>query len=226
MTPREPALLPTIPYRPSHVPADEVVKRIEAELAIAEQRRSVRQFSSAPVPRAAIEAAIRIAGTAPSGAHKQPWYFVAISDAETKQKIREAAEHEERAFYESRATPEWLDALAPLGTDFEKTHLTTAPWLVVVFRQDQELTADGGTAKTYYAQESVGIAVGFFIAALHRAGLATLTHTPAPMIFLRDLCGRPKSEKPFVILPVGYPAENCVVPDLQRKTLEQIAEIR
>jgi len=190
------------------------------------ERRTVRHFSTDPVPREAIEDALRIAGTAPSGAHRQPWYFVAISDAELKAQIRAAAEEEERAFYEHRATPEWLEALAPLGTDFVKEHLTDAPWVIVVFRRDYELGASGDKEKGYYLAESVGIAVGFLISALHRAGLATLTHTPAPMTFLRELCGRPKSEKPFLLLPVGYPSADCEVPDIERKTLDQIAELR
>lgn len=212
------------PYRPEHVAPDEVARRLRAEHANAETRRSVRHFSPEPVPRAAIEDAIRIAGTAPSGAHRQPWFFVAISDPAIKARIRAAAETEERAFYEGgRATKEWLEALAPLGTDVVKEHLTTAPWLVVVFRRDGEPLPDGRVLKSYYAQESVGIAVGFLIAALHRAGLATLTHTPAPMTFLREICGRPANEKPFVILPVGYPAADCTVPDIERKPLEEIA---
>ena len=218
--------LAQIPYRPQHVTPDEVVLRLRAEHAVVAARRSVRAFSPEPVPREAIEEAIHIAGTAPSGAHRQPWYFVAISDPTTKAKIREAAEAEERAFYAGRATPEWLEALEPLGTDFEKTHLSTAPWLVVVFRRDHETLPDGRVLKSYYASESVGIAVGFLIAALHRAGLATLTHTPAPMTFLREICGRPQTEKPFVILPIGYPAPDCRVPDLQRKPLAEIATFR
>lgn len=216
----------TVPYRPARVPGDEVVARLRADHEVADARRTVRHFSRDPVPREAIELAIRIAGTAPSGAHRQPWYFVAISDPALKQRIREAAELEERAFYAERATPEWLEALAPLGTDFVKEHLTDAPWVIVVFRRDHEEREDGTIAKSYYASESVGIAVGFLIQALHRAGLATLTHTPAPMTFLREACGRPKNEKPFVILPVGYPAAECVVPDLQRKSLAEIAELR
>lgn len=216
----------TVPYRPARVPADEVVERLRSDLEIASMRRTVRHFSSDAVPREAIESAIRIAGTAPSGAHRQPWYFVAIEDAETKQRIREAAEAEERSFYEQRAPAEWLEALAPLGTDFVKEHITVAPWLIVVFRRDHETLPDGRVLKSYYVSESVGIAVGFLIQALHRAGLATLTHTPAPMSFLRDVCGRPKSEKPYVIIPVGYPAEGCEVPDLARKSLAEIAEMR
>ncbi len=216
--------LPTRPYRPEHVAPDEIVRRLRIEHAIADARRSVRHFSPEPVPRAAIEDALAIAGTAPSGAHRQPWFFVAISDPVVKARIRAAAEAEERAFYEGgRAPAEWLEALEPLGTDTVKEHLTTAPWLLVVFRRDAETLPDGRVLKSYYAQESVGIAVGFLIAALHRAGLATLTHTPAPMTFLREICGRPPSEKPFVILPVGYPAADCTVPDLARKPLDQIA---
>ncbi|MDQ3031155.1 MAG: nitroreductase family protein [Myxococcota bacterium] len=216
----------TTPHRPARVPPDEIVRRTEADLAVASARRSVRSFSSDAVPRAAIENAIRIAGTAPSGAHRQPWYFVAIEDPEIKRRIREAAELEERAFYEQRAPAEWLEALAPLGTDFVKEHLTAAPWLVVVFRRDTEALEDGRVLKSYYVSESVGIAVGFLIQALHRAGLATLTHTPAPMSFLREICQRPKNEKPYLIMPIGYPADDCEVPDLARKTLEEIAEIR
>lgn len=215
-----------IPYRPARVAPEESARRLHDELAIMSTRRTVRHFSTDPVPREAIEDAIRIAGTAPSGAHRQPWYFVAISDPASKARIRDAAEAEEREFYERRATPEWLEALAPLGTDFVKEHLTDAPWLIVVFRRDYELGADGTKLKGYYLNESVGIAVGFLIAALHHAGLATLTHTPAPMTFLREICGRPPSDKPFVLLPVGYPSDDCTVPDLERKPLSEIAEIR
>jgi len=213
----------TIPYRPRRVPHEEMLRTIEADHLIAQERRTVRSFSTDPVPRVVIERAIQIAGTAPSGAHRQPWYFVVIENAAMKAKIREAAEAEERSFYEHRITPAWREALAPLGTDFQKEHLTDAPFLIVVFRRDYELLPDGSQAKSYYAQESVGIAVGFLIQALHRAGLATLTHTPAPMTFLRELCGRPASEKPFVIVPVGYPSMDCEVPDLSRKALEDIA---
>ncbi len=187
-------------------------------------RRSVRLFSNDPVPREAIEDAIRIAGTAPSGANRQPWHFVAISDQDVKARIREAAEAEEKLFYEKKAPREWLDALAPLGTDFVKSHLTDAPWVIVVFRRDYEDLPDGRRLKSYYMTESVGIAVGFLIYALHRAGLATLTHTPAPMTFLREICGRPPSEKPFVLMPVGYPAADCVIPDIGKKDLSEIAE--
>lgn len=210
------------PYQPPRPPIDESLARLDEALRRAQTRRSVRHFSPDPVPRAAIEAAIRVAGTAPSGAHRQPWFFVAISDPALKARIREAAEAEERAFYAERATPEWLAALEPLGTDFVKTHLSEAPWLVVVFRRDSE----PGLGKNYYVNESVGIALGFLISALHEAGLATLTHTPAPMAFLRQLLGRPANEKPYVILPVGYPAEGCQVPDIERKPLDEIACFR
>lgn len=215
-----------IPYRPRRVQPEESTQRIREIYEVAKTRRSVRHFSTEPVPREVIEGAIRVAGTAPSGAHRQPWYFVAISDPELKRQICEAAEAEERSFYDRRAPQEWLDALAPLGTDAVKGHITDAPWLIVVFRRDYELLSDGTKLKGYYLNESVGIAVGFLIMALHQAGLATLTHTPAPMSFLRTICERPSNEKPFVIMPVGYPSEDCVVPDITRKELEEIAEIR
>jgi nitroreductase len=215
--------LPRVPYRPLPVEPAAALELLEAELALASQRRSVRTFSSEPVARELVERAIRIAGTAPSGAHRQPWFFCAISDPEKKRRIHEAAEREEREFYETRATEEWLAALEPLGTDFVKTHLTDAPWLVVIFRRDAQPGPDGASLKSYYAQESVGIAVGLFIGALHRAGLATLPHTPAPMTFLRELCGRPASDKPFMIMPVGYPHPDATVPALERKSLEEIA---
>jgi iodotyrosine deiodinase len=160
------------------------------------------------------------------GRTAKPWQFVAISDPALKAEIRCAAEAEEREFYERRAPPEWLEALAPLGTDFHKEYLTVVPWIVVVFRRDYDLLPDGARLKNYYVAESVGIAVGFFIQALHRAGLATLPHTPAPMGFLRRLCGRPINEKPYVLMPLGYPADDCVVPDIHRKPLDEIAEFR
>lgn len=215
-----------VPYHPSRVPAKEGLARLRADLDEASVRRSVRAFAPDPVPREMIETAIRIAGTAPSGAHRQPWHFTAVSDPDLKARIRVAAEREERLFYGKRAPKEWLEALAPLGTDFRKEYLTVAPWLIVVFRRDWESTSTGGRAKNYYVAESVGIAVGFLIQALHRAGLASLTHTPSPMTFLRDLCGRPVNEKPYVLIPVGYPATDCVVPSLERRPLEEIADFR
>ena len=190
------------------------------------RRRTTRHFSTDPVPREAIEWAIRVAGTAPSGAHQQPWTFVAVSDPDVKRRIREAAEREEREFYHGRAPDEWLEALAPLGTDEHKTHLTDAPWVVVLFRQAYGLRADGSRRTHYYSQESCGIAAGFFIAAVHTMGLATLTHTPNPMAFLSQLLGRPANEKAMLVMPVGYPAPGARVPDIARKPLEGIAEFR
>jgi len=188
------------------------------------RRRTVRQFSTDPVPRELIECAIRTAGTAPSGAHQQPWSWVVVSDPDLKRRIREAAEEEEREFYAGRAPPEWLEALAPLGTDLVKSHITDAPYVVILFRKLYEPMPDGGKRTLYYTQESCGLAAGFFIAALHHAGLATLTHTPSPMGFLREILGRPAHEKPFLLLPVGYPARDASVPDLDRKSLDEISE--
>ena len=189
----------------------------------ASQRRSVRQFSDRPVSRNLIEEFIRAAGTAPSGANRQPWHFVAVSDAAVKRRIREAAEAEEREFYAHRAPEDWLKALAPLGTDASKPFLETAPWLIVVFAESYGEAENGSRIKNYYVQESVGIATGILITAVHRAGLATLTHTPSPMRFLGSLLGRPERERPFLILVVGHPAEDAVVPDIERKGLDQIA---
>ena len=176
------------------------------------------------MPKDIIENAIRAAGTAPSGANHQPWHFVAISDPETKRKIREAAEEEEREFYGGRASEEWLDALDPLGTDDRKPFLETAPWLIAVFAQRRGGEKTGQDKKNYYVTESVGLATGMLITALHSAGLGTLTHTPAPMGFLTEICGRPKTEKPFVLMVVGYPAKDCQVPThaLIKKDLEEI----
>lgn len=214
---------PTVPYRPARPSLQETLDSLREDYRVADARRSVRHFSTDPVPREAIEHAILIAGTAPSGAHRQPWHFVVISDPGTKETVRAAAEAEERDFYGRRAPKEWLEALEPLGTDFVKAHITEAPWLIVVFRRDYDVLEDGSRLKNYYMTESVGIAVGFLVSALHRAGLATLTHTPAPMTFLREVCGRPANEKPFVLMPVGYPATGCEVPDLRRKKLAEIA---
>jgi iodotyrosine deiodinase len=215
--------LPTVPYAPPRLEPGETLARLRSDLEAARARRSVRHFSPEPVPREAVELAVRIAGTAPSGAHRQPWHFAVVGDQATKERIRQAAEEEERDFYTRRAPKEWLDALEPLGTDFVKSHITDAPWLIVVFRRDYDVLPDGTRLKNYYMTESVGIAAGFLIQALHRAGLATLTHTPAPMTFLREACGRPENEKPFLLMPVGYPAEGCRVPELARKPLEEIA---
>jgi len=186
-------------------------------------RRTTRHFSTQAVPREWIEQAIRTAGTAPSGAHQQPWTFVAVSDPLLKAQIRQAAEEEEQAFYRERATPEWLEALAPLGTDAHKPHLTDAPWVVVLFRQSHGLGADGEKRTFYYTQESCGIAAGFFVAAIHHMGLVTLTHTPSPMGFLATLLERPANEKAMLVLPVGYPAADAKVPDIDRKPLAEIS---
>lgn len=198
----------------------------EAFLARLCRRRSVRQFSREPVPRALIENAIAAAGTAPSGAHQQPWTFVAVTDPELKRRLRAAAEEEERRNYDGRMSDEWLQALAPLGTDSDKPHLEDAPYVLVVFEQVYGLASDGAKVKHYYARESVGIAVGLLLASLHEAGLVALTHTPSPMGFVRELLNRPANERPFCVIPVGYPAEGCTVPDISRKPLEEIARWR
>ena len=200
-----------------------MLKRAESFEALMRRRRTVRDFSPEPVPREVIEAAIRAAATAPSGANQQPWFFVAISDPALKARIREAAEAEEKAFYAGRAGVEWLDALLPFGTTWEKPFLETAPWLVVIFQQRWGVRPDGGKAKHYYAPESVGIATGLLIAALHGAGLATLTHTPSPMGFLNEICGRPESEKAAILLVVGRPAPGCQVPAIGKKPFGEVA---
>ena len=213
-----------VPYRPPRIQAEEVVQHGHAVLDEMEQRRSVRAFAPDPVPREAIETAILAASTAPSGAHQQPWTFVAVSDPEIKHRIRLAAEDEERESYEGGRMPrEWLDALEPIGTDWHKDFLDVVPWIVVLFEQVNGHFPDGRTRKHYYARESVRIACGMFIAAIHRMGLATLTHTPSPMGFLTEILGRPKNERPFVLLPVGFPAPDADVPDLTRKSLDEVA---
>lgn len=206
-------------------------RRLEAEmldrgrdfLAAMRTRRSIRSFSPDPVPRECIELAIATAHTAPSGANRQPWHFVAVSDPGVKRRIREAAEAEEREFYEGgRATPEWLEALAPLGTGWEKAYLEAAPWLVAVFKQVHGIGPGGEKTTNYYVHESVGLACGLFIAALHGMGLATLTHTPQPMRFLSGILSRPANERPFILFPVGYPAADCTVPAIAKKPLGEV----
>ncbi len=187
------------------------------------KRRSVRQFADRAVPREVIENCLRAAGTAPSGANRQPWHFVVVSDPAVKKRIREGAENEEREFYRHRAPREWLEALAPLGTDENKPYLERAACLIAIFAENYLVTPDGTKHRTYYATESVGIATGMLVTAVHRAGLVSLTHTPSPMRFLNEILNRPANERPFMILVVGYPAENAVVPDISRKSLEQIA---
>jgi iodotyrosine deiodinase len=214
---------PHVPFRPPRLPAAEMRRRGVEFYDQLKRRRSVRAFSNDPVPREVIELAIRSAGTAPSGAHQQPWTFVMVDDPALKREIREGAEAEEREFYTHRAPPEWLEALAPLGTDWRKPFLETAPYLIVVFRHAYRPGPDGAHLKTYYSTESVGIAVGLLIAALHGMGLCTLTHTPSPMEFLNRILNRPEHERPFVLLPVGFAARDATVPELVRQPLEKIA---
>jgi nitroreductase len=212
---------------PDHVtlPEEEMQARADAFLADIRRRHTVRDFSDRPVPRALIETCVRAAGTAPNGANHQPWHFCVIGDPAVKRRIREAAEAEEREFYAGKAGEEWLKALGPLGTDPDKPFLETAPWLIAVFGARRSASADGVMRKNYYVPESVSIAVGFLIVALHRAGLVSLTHTPAPMGFLKAICGRPADEKPYILMVVGHPADGATIPAhaLEKKPLEAIA---
>lgn len=217
-----PAVYPHIPYAIAPQTAEEQLRNGEAMFQLLNSRRTCRFFSDKPVPLKLIEQAIRCAGTAPSGAHKQPWRFVVVQDAAIKAQIKVAAEAEEKKSYEDRMPQSWLEDLAPLGTDWRKPFLTIAPYLIVVFQIDYVKDADGNHHKNYYVNDSVGIATGLLLAALHAMGLATLTHTPSPMNFLQKILNRPAGEKPFVLIPVGYPAPDATVPDLVRKPLEQI----
>ncbi|GHJ08209.1 oxidoreductase [Micromonospora humidisoli] len=210
--------LPTVPIRLERRPAADMVRAAEAFAEQMARRRSVRDFAPDPIPEGVIEAAIRAASTAPSGANVQPWRFVVLTDPARKRRLRAAAEAEERDFYQRRAPQEWLGAIAALGTDWEKPFLETAPAVIVVF----EVHQGPHSPKPYYVKESVGIAVGLLITALHQVGLATLTHTPSPMRFLNEVCGRPPEERPNLVLPVGYPAPDARVPDLARKPLDEI----
>lgn len=207
-------------------PDDEMAQRADACHQKLDRRRTIRHFSDRDVPREVIESCLRAAGTAPSGAHRQPWHFVAVRDTGIKRSIREAAEREEREFYGHRAPQDWLDALAPFGTDEFKPFLETAPWIVVIFAQLHGVHEDGSKVRHYYVNESVGIATGLLISALHEAGLASLTHTPSPMRFLNEILGRPKNERPFLILVVGHPADGAKVPALTRKPLSKMATFR
>lgn len=213
---------PFIPYSRPTVNGEELLAKSKAFFQQMDLRRSVRDFSDKDVPKEVIENIIKAASSAPSGAHKQPWTFVAVSDPAIKKEIRIAAEKEEKEFYESRAPQEWLDDLAPIGTDWHKPFLETVPWLIVAFKKSYNDEGEG-RSKNYYVQESVGLACGFLIAAIHQAGLVTLTHTPSPMNFLSQILQRPDNEKPFLLLPVGYVAEDAKVPDLERKPLEQVS---
>jgi nitroreductase len=213
-------------YRPvplvhERLPDDVALERSREFLALLQARRSIRRFSTEPVPWELVENAIRAAGTAPSGAHQQPWTFVVVSDPETKRRLREGAEAEERDFYDRRATDEWKEAIRPIGTDWVKTHITDAPYVIVVFEQPWR-PENGHKVKHYYVRESVGIAVGFLLAALQAVGLCALTHTPSPMRFLGEILDRPENERPFILIPVGYPADDAEVPDLERKSLDEI----
>lgn len=211
-----------VPYRPERMPEADALAAAAALRTRMEERRTVRMFAPDPVPEQVVLDAIATASTAPSGAHQQPWTFVLVTDPEVRARIRAAAEDEERRSYEGRLGEEWLSALRPLGTDAVKPHLTDAPYLIVVFQQRYHLLDDGSTHKHYYVDESVGIAVGMLLTALQVAGLAALTHTPSPMRFLTEVLGRPRNEKAFAVIPVGYPAPDCVVPDLRRKSLDQV----
>lgn len=203
-------------------PADEMRRRARVFFESLSRRRTVREFDSRPPPPEVIDDCIRAASTAPSGANLQPWHFVVVTDPEVKRRVRQAAEAEEREFYTQRAPQEWLDALAPLGTDEHKPFLQEAPALIAVFVKRWGLLPDGRKVKHYYALESVGLATGMLIAALHEAGLVSLTHTPSPMAFLSDILGRPDNESAFLILVVGYPADDCRVPDIGRKALDEV----
>ena len=211
------------PLQFQEAPPEEMQKRSHDFLAMMARRRTVRDYSSRPVPREVIANAVRTAALAPSGANQQPWTFVCISDAATKARIRAKAEEEEKTFYSGGAGEEWLGALRHLGTDWEKPFLETAPWLIAIFGQRYGTGPEGEKVKHYYVPESVGIASGFLIAALHNAGLATLTHTPSPMGFLNTICGRPDSEKAYILLVAGYPVEDCQVPVITKKTLDEMS---
>jgi iodotyrosine deiodinase len=213
---------PYISYSKPILSDEEMLERSLSFYEAMDSRRSVREFSDRAVPHEVIENLIKAASTAPSGAHKQPWTFCVVENPEIKKQIRIAAEEEELESYESRMSSDWLDDLKPLGTDWHKPFLETAPYLIIVFRRIYEFGADGKKKNNYYVQESVGLAAGFLLAAIHNAGLVSLTHTPSPMNFISKILNRPENEKPFLLIPVGYPAEECWVPDLQRKGLKDI----
>lgn len=216
---------PFVPLEFVEYPPEEMLRRSREYYEEMDRRRSVRHYSDRPVAREVVENAIRTAGTAPSGAHKQPWHFALVGDVGMKRRIREAAEAEERESYENRMPQSWLDDLEPLGTDWHKPFLTTCPWLVVVFAQAYGLDAEGRKRKNYYVQESVGICVGMLLAALHHAGLATLTHTPSPMGFLQRILDRPENERAYMLIAVGYPEAGCRVPELSRRPLDAIMTV-
>ncbi len=212
-----------IPFDPVEFDEAEMLERSRSFYKFMDRRRSLRMFSDKPVPKELIENFIRTASSAPSGAHKQPWTFCAVSDPAIQSKIREAAEAEEYESYNGRMSDEWLEDLKQFGTDWHKPFLEIAPWLIIVFKKAYEIDEKGERHKCYYVNESVGLAAGFLLTAIHNAGLVSLTHTPSPMNFLQKILNRPENERPFLLIPVGYPAEDAVVPDLQRKPLEQVA---
>jgi iodotyrosine deiodinase len=215
---------PYIAYQKETYPPEQMEQRASEFYGFMDQRRSVREFSDRPVPRKVIEHLILTASTAPSGAHKQPWTFCVVQNPALKKQIREAAEKEEKESYEHRMSKEWLEDLRPIGTDWQKPFLEIAPYLMVVFKKAYNLQEDGAKRNNYYVSESVGLACGFLLAAIHHAGLVALTHTPSPMNFLTKLLHRPENERPYLLIPVGYPAESTWVPDLKRKSLEEISE--
>lgn len=213
-----------IPLDHLEIPKDEMIKRSENFLEWADKRRSVRHFSNREVPLEVMENLIMTASTAPSGAHKQPWTFCLISNKELKSKIRALAEEEEYKSYHGRMTKEWLKDLEPLGTDWQKEFIDVAPWIVVVMKRSYEFDPEGAKLNNYYVAESVGLAAGFFLMAVHHAGLVALTHTPSPMNFISKALDRPENEKPMLLIPVGFPAENAMVPDLKRKSKSEVIE--
>lgn len=213
-----------ISYQRPSLTEIQVFQRSSAFYEQMDTRRSLRHFSDKPVPRSVIEKIILTASTAPSGAHKQPWTFCAVHDPAMKKQIRQAAEEEEKINYSGRMSDEWLEDLKPFGTNWEKPFLEIAPWLIVVFKKSYDLLEGGVKKKNYYVNESVGLATGFLLAAIHQAGLCALTHTPSPMNFLEKILARPVNEKAFLLIPVGYPADNAMVPDIHRKTLEAVSQ--
>jgi iodotyrosine deiodinase len=218
---RESIFIPYSSYR--EYPIEEMLQRARTIREELQRRRTIRTFSNRPIPKEIIEECIHAAGTAPSGANMQPWRFVVVSNPDLKKQIREGAEAEEREFYDRRASKEWLEALAPLGTDWQKPFLEEAPYLIIIFRLSNTILPDGKKRKNYYVTESVGIATGMLITALHHAGLASLTHTPSPMAFLNKILERPTNERPFLVLVTGYPAEGTTVPEISKKSLDEIA---
>jgi len=212
---------PFVPYPFDKISSSDMAHQAEEYLKMMDKRRSIRHFTDEEVPQSVIEDIIMTASTAPSGAHKQPWVFCAVSDPEIKRQMRQAAEREEYESYHGRMTPEWLADLAPLGTDWHKEFIETVPWVIVVFKKAYDLI-DGKKRKNYYVNESVGLATGFLIAAIHNAGLVTLTHTPSPMNFLQKILNRPENERPYLLLPIGYPDKDALVPDLHRKKPEEV----